>query len=63
MTKCKCKNIIPSAALALGYNTCVNCSTTEQYSYIPIIANKQVQELQIVSQSLSAAVHKAWRRK
>ena len=61
--KCKCNNIIPPQRLALGYNTCVQCSTTEAYSYIPIIANKQVQELQIVSQSLSAAVHKAWRRK
>ena len=47
----------------LGYRTCVNCSTTELYSYIPIIGNKQVLELQIVSQELSAAVHKSWRRK
>ena len=63
--RCKCnpKNIIPPQRVALGYTTCVQCSTVEQYSYIPIIANKQVQELQIVSQSLSAAVHKAWRRK
>jgi len=49
--------------LRLGYRTCVNCSTTQLYSYIPIIANKQVLEVQIVSQELSAAVHKAWRRK
>ncbi len=61
--KCKCTNIIPQGRLALGYRTCVNCSTTQLYSYIPIIANKQVLEVQIVSQELSAAVHKAWRRK
>ena len=61
--KCKCTNVIPQGRLALGYRTCLNCSTTQLYSYIPIIANKQVLEVQIVSQELSAAVHKAWRRK
>ena len=61
--KCKCNNIIPDGRLRLGYRTCVNCSTTQLYSYIPIIANKQVLEVQIVSQELSAAVHKSWRRK
>jgi len=61
--KCKCTNVIPQGRLALGYRTCVNCSATQLYSYIPIIGNKQVLELQIVSQELSAAVHKSWRRK
>jgi len=61
--KCKCRNIIPSGRLQLGYKTCVECSTVEKHSYIPIIANKQIQELQIVSPSLSALVHKSWRRK
>ncbi len=56
-------NIIPLGRVKLGYNTCINCSTTQQYSYVPIIANKQVLEVQIVSQDVSAAVHKAWRRK
>jgi len=56
-------NVIPEGRLVLGYRNCVNCSTTELYSYIPIIGNKQVLELQIVSQELSAAVHKSWRRK
>ncbi len=63
MKKCKCNNIIPLGRVKLGYNTCVNCSTTTQYSYVPIIANKQVLEVQIVSQEVSASVHKAWRRK
>ena len=61
--KCKCRNIIPSGRLQSGYKTCVECSTVEKHSYIPIIANKQIQELQIVSPSLSALVHKSWRRK
>ena len=55
--------IIPDGRIKLGYRTCVNCSTTQQYSYVPIIANKQVLEVQIVSQELSEAVHKSWRRK
>jgi len=53
--KCKCTNVIPEGRLALGYRTCVKCSTTELYSYIPIIGNKQVLELQIVSQELSTS--------
>ena len=61
--KCKCKITIPEGRLGLGYRTCVNCSTTELYSYIPIIEHKTGNTIQIVSQSLSAAVHKAWRRK
>jgi hypothetical protein len=63
MKKCKCNNIIPLGRVKLGYNTCVNCSTVQQYSYVPIIANKQMVEVQVVSQELSAAVHKSWRRK
>jgi len=61
--RCKCNNIIPPGRVALGFNTCINCSTTQQYSYVPIIANKQVLEVQIVSPEVSASVHKAWRRK
>jgi len=61
--KCKPNTKIPEARLALGYKTCVDCSTTEQYSYIPIINHKTGNTIQVVSQSLSAAVHRSWRRK
>ena len=61
--RCKCNNKIPAGRIALGYGRCINCSETKQYSYIPIIGNKQVLEIQIVSQELSDQVHKAWRRK
>jgi hypothetical protein len=61
--KCNPNKIIPPGRVALGYTTCVDCSTTQKYSYVPIIANKQVLEVQIVSQEVSAAVHKSWRRK
>jgi len=60
---CKCNNKIPAGRIALGYSRCINCSETKQYSYIPIIGNKQVLEIQIVSQEVSASVHRAWRRK
>jgi len=60
---CKCGNTVHPIRLEFGYKNCVNCSTIKQVSYIPIIANKQVLEVQIVSQELSAAVHKSWRRK
>ena len=35
--KCKPNTIIPPARVALGYNTCVDCSTTKKVSYVPII--------------------------
>ena len=60
---CKCGSTLHPVRLSLGYNRCIECSTINKVSYIPIIANKQIQELQIVSQELSAQVHKAWRRK
>jgi hypothetical protein len=47
----------------LGYNTCVDCSTAKTYSYIPIIEHKTGNTIQIVSQEVSASVHKSWRRK
>ena len=61
--KCKPNTIVPPARVALGYKTCVDCSTTKKVSYVPIIANKQVLEVQVVSQELSALVHRSWRRK
>jgi len=63
MKYCRCGNVMPQARIDLGYNKCEQCSDTQLYSYVPIIANKQVLEVQIVSQELSEQVHKAWRRK
>ena len=54
---------MPQARLDLGYNKCVQCSDTQLYSYVPIIGNKQVLEIQVVNQATSAAVHRSWRRK
>jgi|TARA_R110000782_G_scaffold26113_1_gene67255 hypothetical protein len=60
---CRCGDTIHPVRIKLGYNSCVDCSLVKKVSYIPIIANKQVLEVQIVSQELSAQVHRAWRRK
>jgi len=60
---CRCGSVLHPVRIELGYNKCVQCSDIQQVSYIPIIANKQVLEVQVVSQELSAQVHKSWRRK
>ena len=51
---CKCGEKVHPIRVGYGYKTCVPCSTVQDYSYVPIIANKQVLELQIVSQEASA---------
>ena len=60
---CKCGKEVHKVRLGLGYKTCVNCSQVKTYSYIPIIEHKTGNTIQIVSQELSAIVHKSWRRK
>ena len=64
MTKyCRCGNSLPAVRVELGYKKCVKCSEVEQYSYVPIIEHKTGNTIQIVSQEVSASVHRAWRRK
>jgi hypothetical protein len=60
---CRCGYMIHPVRIKLGYGSCVDCSSIKKVSYIPIIANKQILEVQIVSQELSEQVHRAWRRK
>ena len=60
---CRCGKTVHPVRLELGYKNCVECSSVQQVSYIPIIANKQVLEVQVVSPEVSASVHRAWRRK
>ena len=63
MKYCKCGNEVHPVRIEMGYKKCVQCSDTQLYSYVSIIANKQVLEVQIVDQATSANVHRAWRRK
>ena len=60
---CRCGEKVHEVRIKLGYNNCVGCSTTKTYSYVPIIEHKTGNTIQIVSQEVSASVHKAWRRK
>ena len=60
---CKCGTEVHPVRLKLGYKTCMPCSTTKTYSYVPIIEHKTGNTIQIVSQEVSASVHRAWRRK
>lgn len=60
---CKCGEKVHPVRLELGYKTCVKCSEVKTYSYVPIIEHKTGNTIQIVSQELSAVVHKSWRRK
>lgn len=60
---CRCGKKVHPVRLELGYKTCVDHSTTKTYSYVPIIEHKTGNTIQIVSQEVSASVHRAWRRK
>ena len=60
---CRCGNEIPKIRIKLNYKTCIKCSTTEMYSYIPIINGKTGNTIQIVSQEKSEAVKKSARRR
>ena len=60
---CKCGNIIPDGRVNLGYNTCVNCSTTEMYGCAPLINHKTGNSIQIMSQSDAEKIAKMTRRR
>ena len=60
---CKCKNIIPSGRVNLGYKVCVNCSDTERYGCAPQINHKTGNSIQIMSSSDAAIIAKLTRRR
>ena len=60
---CKCGTSVHPVRVELGYKNCVSCSKVQQVSYIPIITHKTGNTIQVVSQEVSASVHRAWRRK
>ena len=61
--KCKCNKIIPIQRVNLNYNTCVNCSTVEQYGCAPITFHKTGNSIQIMSSEDAAKIAKMTRRK
>ena len=60
---CKCGSIIPNVRVNLGYNTCVECSTVEQYGCAPLINHKTGNSIQIMSQSDAAKIAKMTQRR
>ena len=60
---CKCGSIIPDGRVNLGYKTCVECSTVEQYGCAPLINHKTGNSIQIMSQSDAAKIAKMTQRR
>ena len=60
---CKCKNIIPRQRVQLGYEVCINCSTTEQYGCAPLINHKTGNSIQIMSSSDAARIARLTQRR
>ena len=64
MHRCiKCGTTVPAGRVALGYKTCINCSTAKPYSCIAITNHKTGNNIQIVDQATAAAFRKATQRK
>ena len=59
----KCKTKIPQGRVNLGYKTCVNCSTVEQYGCAPLINHKTGNSIQILSASDAAKIAKMTQRR
>jgi hypothetical protein len=60
---CKCGDEVHPYRLNLGYKTCPPCSEVKKHSYVPITYHKTGNTIQIVSQELSAIIHKSQRRR
>lgn len=60
---CKCGEKIHPVRIKYKYKTCVGCSSVERVASAPITNHKTGNTIQIVSQAMSVAIHKASRRK
>ena len=60
---CRCGEPVHPVRQKYGYKTCVSCSGVERVASAPITNHKTGNTIQIVSQSVSAAIAKASRRK
>lgn len=63
MTKCKCKNIIPQQRLALGYTSCVDCSTVEPYGCVALTYHKTGNTIQIMPKAQAKRIRKLTERR
>ena len=46
--KCKCEKIIPQKRVEMGFNVCIECSTTEKYGCIDIVYHKTGNTIEIL---------------
>ncbi len=60
--KCKCSMEIPEGRYALGYRTCLSCSTETARACIDIITHKTGNTIEQCSPETAAAIRKAGRR-
>ena len=60
---CRCGEPVHPIRQKYGYKTCMPCSGVQRVASAPITNHKTGNTIQIVSQELSAAIHKASRRK
>ena len=60
---CKCGEPVHPVRQKYGYKTCMPCSGIERVASAPITNHKTGNTIQIVSQAMSVAIHKASRRK
>ena len=61
--QCKCKKIIPTQRVNLGFAICVDCSTTEAYGCAPLINHKTGNSIQIMSSSDARKIAKMTQRR
>ena len=61
--KCNSKNIIPPQRLALGYTSCVECSTTQPYGCIAITYHKTGNTIQIMPKEQAKRIRKLGARR
>jgi hypothetical protein len=59
---CKCGNIVPSERTQLGFNNCVNCSTTEKVGSVDIVYHKTGNTIEITDQATAAKIKKLSKR-
>jgi len=63
LLKCGCKAPIPAGRTALGYHTCVNCSTTQPYGCVAISNHKTGNTIQVLPKEVADNINRLSARK
>ena len=62
-SKCGCKATIPAGRIALGYYTCVDCSTTQPYGCVAISNHKTGNTIQVLPKEVADNINRLSARK